>query len=481
MISKFSLKKIPLLLGGAGLTTLSLTSAAADWIIAPAVTLEQNYTDNAFLTQDDTENESITVLRPSISIYREGARASVDLNYAPEYRRYWEETEDDELIHFLRGDGSVELLEQHLFLDGWVTADLTNITSTARTGIGGLTGRDDSTEVYTGGMSPYFKSRLGKVALFEARYTLDTVNYAEDEQDDNVGQRADLILGSGTAFSNQVWEVSAMHSQVDYDDLDEDNEVSQFRAELAQQLGRQWALAFTAGYEEYKLALNEDEDGSLWSVGVIYTPNPRTRLAIGGGERPFGDDYYLDFSHRSRRTIWTANYERDYTSARDELVRPTLFQRQDAFGNLVRDAVLENPPVAEREGSSPAISAEFYEVERFATSFVLNTGRTALNLGGSHIERDYVDPQDDTKDLNLSAGVTREISTRTSAYVRISWTDHEQIVLEYKEWLTSLGGSYQLGINTSLGLRLAHLERDAEIDALSYDENSATLYITATF
>jgi len=481
MTPTLTLKKLPALLSGLGLSTLTLTAAASDWTVSPAVTVEQTYTDNAQLTNDNQENESITVLRPSVSIFREGARARVDINYAPEYRYYWEDTEDDELINFLRADGSTELMEDHLFLDGWATADLTNITSRGRTGLGGLTGRADNTEVYTAGISPYFKSRLGgNVSLFEARYTLDSVSYSETGLDDSVGQRADLVFGSGTAFVNQVWEVSAWQSRVDYDSLDEDNEVSQFRGEFAQQLSYQWALAFAAGYEDFNLAVNDDIDGSLWSVGVIYTPNPRTRLAVGGGERAFGDDYYLDFSHLSRRTVWTASYQRDYTSARDELLHPTLFERQDVFGNLVRNPVLENPPALDREGA-PGISPDFYELERFVTTFTFVTDRTALTLSGSRIDRNYDLEVDDTRDLNLAARVARDLSARTNAYLRLSWSDHEEQLLNYEQWVTALGGSYQLGTNTTLGLRLAHLERDAETEVDSYDENTATLFFTATF
>lgn len=480
MTSMFKMNRFTSLLCGLGVSTLSLTAPAADWIIAPAITLEQNYTDNALLTQDNKENESITVVRPSLSIYREGARANVDFNYAPEYRKYWEDTEDDELINFLRANGNVELLEQHLFLDGWATADLTNITSTARTGIGGLTGRNDNTEVYTAGFSPYFKANLGKISLFEARYTLDSVNYSEDGLDDSVGQRADLVLGSGPAFNNQVWEVSAAYNQTDYDNQTEDNKFSQFRAEFAQQLTRQLALAFAAGYEEYKLALNPDIDDSLWSVGLIYTPNSRTRLSLGGGERAFGDDYYLDFSHRSRRTVWTASYERDYTSARDEMLRPSLFQRQDAFGNLVRDAVLEHPPEVER-GGAPAVSAEFYELERFTTDFVFETDRTSFHLGGGRTERIYMDILDNTRDVFFRGGLTRAISQRTSGYLEFTGSDHKEVAINYKQWVSALGGSYQIGESIILGARLAHLKRDAEIETNSYAENTFSLRLSATF
>jgi uncharacterized protein (PEP-CTERM system associated) len=480
MIATSNLNQIVYLLSGVALSTLSLTAAAGDWIISPAVSLEQSYSDNAKLTSDDEESESITILRPSISAYREGARASVDFNYAPEYRYYWDDTEDDELVNFLRAEGNVELLEDHVFLDGWGTADLTTITSTAGSGINGVTGLDDTTEVYSAGISPYFKTRMGNISVFEARYSLDTIRYDDDELEESDGQRVDLALGSGTAFSNQVWEVTAYHNQVDYEDQDEDNKVKQIRAEFAQQLSRQWALAFAAGHEDYDLVLNEDFDGSLWSVGIIYTPNTRTRLAMGGGERAFGDDYYLDFSHMSRRTVWTASYSRDFASARDELMHPTLFQRQDAFGNLVRDAVLEAPPSVDRTGG-PTISAEYYELETFSTSFTFATSRTQFVLSASRTERDYALVINDTEDVSGGFSVSRDLSPKSSANFNLTWTDHQEEALDYDEWIAALGGSYQLGTRTYLAARLARLERESDIDRENYTENTFAITLTATF
>jgi uncharacterized protein (PEP-CTERM system associated) len=474
------MKILPLLLGGLGLTNLLQTASAADWIISPAITVEQTYTDNALLTNDNEEQENITRIRPSISLYREGARAKVDINYAPEYRHYWEDTQDDELVHFLRAEGNTELLENHLFLDGWGTADMTSISSTGRNGIDGATGRSDTTEVYTAGLSPYFTAHLGNFSTFEARYTADMVNYTENGLDDNTGQQVDLVLGSGSAFSNQVWELSAMQSVVDYDSLKDDNEVKQVRAELAQQLTSQWALAFAVGHEEYNLAITPDSDGTLWSVGVIYTPNPRTRLALGGGERSFGDDYYLDFSHRSQLSVWTASYKRDYISARNEVMRPSLFQRQDAFGNLVRDAVLNNPSIPQRNGS-PTLNADYYQIERFDTSFTLASGRTALTLQAGHSERIYDIALNDTRDWDGAINLRREISQRTSGFIRLGWKDHKEDALDYDQWLTSLGGNYQIGSASTLGVTLAHLNRNADIDINSYTENRFSIYFSSTF
>lgn len=476
----FKMKKLPRFMMAFGLAGLAAKVSAADWIIAPAITVEQVYTDNALLSPGNKESESITRLRPSLSVYREGGRASLDFNYAPEYRRYWQETEDDEVVHFMRADGKLELAEERFFLDGWASADLTNITSRARTGIDGLTGREDTTEVYSVGVSPYFTAHMGNFSTFEARYTADAINYTQAGVDDSKGQRLELVLGSGTYFSSQVWEVSAMQSVVDYDNLDEDNEARLVRAEYIQQLTRLWALAFAAGYEDYQLAVNEDIDGSLWSVGIVFTPNPRTRLALGGGERAFGNDYYLDFQHRSQRTLWTASYHRDYTSARDELVRPNLFQRQDAFGNLVRDPILESPPGTNRS-AGPALSAEYYEMERFETGFALTSGRTTLSLGAGRTARTYENSVEDTRDLDASVRVSRDLSQKLSAFFGLSWRDHEEDLLAYEQRLASLGGDYRVGNVTTLGLRVDHLKRDADVDADSFEENRCSLSLSTAF
>jgi uncharacterized protein (PEP-CTERM system associated) len=474
----YQMKKISIFMGGLGLGLSPVWTHAADWVISPAITLEQTYTDNAFLSETNEESESITRVSPSLSAYREGGRARVDFNYAPEYRYYWEDTEENEVVHFLRADGNVEVMEGYVFLDGWASADLASIQSSARTGLGGLSGSSDYTEVYTAGLSPYFKTRLGTFSIFEARYTADAIYY--DEGDDNLGQQVDLVLGSGTSFSNQIWEIAAKQSQVDYDSLDEDNEIRQVQAEFVQSLTRQWAVSFVAGYEEFKLALSPDVDDTLWSVGIVYTPSPRTRIAIGGGERAFGDDYYFDFSHRSRLTIWTAGYERDFISAREELLQPRLFQRQDAFGNFIRNPVLENPVTAERWDTS-TISADFFVVERASTSFTIDTGRSNFNLAARNTERDYENPALDSVDLRVSAGFSRDFSRFLSGYIDISWLDHEEEALHYEESMVSVGGSYLLGVSTNLGLTLAHLERDAEEALQSYTENQARIFLTHSF
>ncbi|MET0070283.1 MAG: TIGR03016 family PEP-CTERM system-associated outer membrane protein [Candidatus Thiodiazotropha sp.] len=460
---------------GMGLSSVTSTIFAADWVISPSVGLQHIYTDNALLTNEDPATDNITVLRPTLSLLKEGGRATLDFNYAPEYRHYWDETHDNEAVHFLRGDGNIELAENHLFLDGWVRADRTNITSSGRSSTRGLTGAVDDTDYYTVGLSPYFTAKLGDFSVVEARLIGDKVKYSEDIDNDSTGKRAELAFGNGSMFTSQIWEVLFQQSNVDYENQDDDNEIRIFRAELIQQLTAQWALAFSAGYEEYELVLSEDRDDSTWSLGAIYTPTSRTRIAVGGGERSFGDDYYFDFSHRTGKTVWTATYEQDFISARDELGAQPLFERLDAFGNLVRDPILESTTVLVRSGYSPTLNEDYYETERFSAQFVYQTLRSSLTLRASHLERNYDRSESDTKDTSLALIMSRRLTRMTTGYIHLTGNDHEENNLVYDQWSAMLGAAYQFSADSRIDFNINRLERDAEREADSYTENSASI------
>jgi uncharacterized protein (PEP-CTERM system associated) len=247
------------------------------------------------------------------------------------------------------------------------------------------------------------------------------------------------------------------------------------------QLNRKWALAGTLGYEDLELAVNSDQEGDIWNLGFLFTPTTRTRLGVGVGERFFGTDYYLDFSHRGKRVVWSAIYGRDVLSARDEVQESGLFARQDEFGNLIRDPVLNSPVNTVRTGAS--LTEEYYLQERFETSFSLATERNRLTLTAAYIKRDYEQgsPTQDSVDRKLSASVSRTLRQFLTGFARLSWNDHEQEPNDYQEWIATLGGSYRLGQHTTLNLNLSHLDRDASVDSGSYKENRASLGLQANW
>jgi uncharacterized protein (PEP-CTERM system associated) len=305
------------------------------------------------------------------------------------------------------------------------------------------------------------------------------VEYEEQNEIDSSSQKIDLVVGSGSYTTAQAWELSASHTREDFSGP-QDNKVSIFRGEFIQQITRRWALAFAAGYEDFDLANEEDVDGELWSLGIVFTPTNRTRFSIGGGERAFGDDYYVDFEHQASKSVWQLNYKREYISARDEVAYDSLFQRQDEFGNLVRDPVLDSPPSVSVVGIS-TLSAEYYETDRVNASYTFRTLRTLIQLRAGFIKRDYSVDSQDTEDTSASLSLNRVISRRFRGLTQFLWVDHEQDLNVYDEWSAVLGLVYTLGANTSLSLGYTHLERDGETELTSFEENRVTIGLVSSF
>lgn len=481
------------LLAAFSLLSVPFASGASEWIISPAVSLDVIHTDNALLSTDEKkQDETVTRVKPSISIYREGGRGKLDFNYSPEYRYYAKDTRSNETVHHMRASGDMELVENQLFVDAWGTADQTRLSS-SRSSPDGLTGPTENVDYYSLGVSPYYTVHFGNTSVLEARYSADTVQYKLDDDQVNQANQADqddqseadstaqtvnLVFGSGTYSVAQVWELSGSHTIEDFSGAKDSNKISRFRGEFLQQITRRWGLSFAAGYEDFQLIEGEDEDGSLWSVGVVFTPTNHTRLAVGGGKRAFGDDYFVDFKHKSDRMVMTLTYNRDYISARDEVRKPTLFQRQDEFGNLVRDAVLDNPPPVTVNGVS-TLSAEYYESKRVNASLVYMTQRTRAEVQAGLINRDYQiagvnSNAQDSRDLNTTVALSRSISGRLRATSRFFWTDHELVnnkEQNYKEWTASLGIGYQLSHDATVSTGFYHLDRKAKLDLNNHKEN----------
>ena len=317
--------------------------------------------------------------------------------------------------------------------------------------------------------------RLGRFADIHASYTLNRVEYSEEEQASSTGHRANLLISNDHAVERIAWGLGLEQSRVDYEDRDEEDKISRAIADLIYKLDRRWALTASVGYEDYELALREDESGEIWNLGFVLTPSARTRLAAGFGERTYGDDQYLNFSHRTQRTVWTADYRQSFVSARDEVIRPSIYDRYDAFDNLIEDPVSTNPVQEARSG--PTLSEDYYLLKDFNARLLWQSIRTSLSLDANFTEREYeasLSIRDSSK-LQISAQATRYLKANLSGMLGLKWTDYEEDLSDYEQWSASIGGSYQMGPKTSVRLKLSRLERDGTLAADSYTENRATL------
>jgi uncharacterized protein (PEP-CTERM system associated) len=478
-------------------TLLVSSGVSAEWTVTPGVTLEQVFSDNALLVpeSEDPEDESITIVQPHLSILHEGPRFDLSLNYAPEYREYNQETKEDEWVQFMELDQETALVKDHLFLELGASIDERTISDANRTGLDGLTGSQELTQVYRTEIRPRYTDFLGRSVQFELAYGVNRVWYSEDEDedttarlDDSLEHRADFTIGSSPFVTSALtWNIALQHRRLEYEDRDEEDEINRGVGQLNYRLSRQWTLTSRFGYEEFVLSEQADRDGEIWNLGFIYTPTSRTRLEARGGEKATGEDYFMDFSHRWRRALWTASYESEFISPRNELGRSTVFTSEDAFGEPVDDPA-SDPSVGEQD-SGPTIDRDNYLMTTFQTSLAVETGRTTSTISGFYREREYDSdlPAEDNRMTTITGEISRRLRPSTRAFIRLRHEDFQEERpaddedFEYQRWVYALGGTYETPFQASITLLLQQLDQSSNDDNDEFEENRATLRLDKTW
>jgi uncharacterized protein (PEP-CTERM system associated) len=167
--------------------------------------------------------------------------------------------------------------------------------------------------------------------------------------------------------------------------VEQDTKIETGSASVRRMITYSLALTAQVGYDYYKRGvLVPASEGWGWSAGFDWTPSPRTRLSVSGGERFYGDYYSLDFTHRTRLTAWSASYSQTVTTTRSEFFVPattstagyldTLFSSQ--FPDPVaRQKAVEN--FIARTGLPPTLSSpvNFFTSQLFlAKKWQVSTG-----------------------------------------------------------------------------------------------------------
>jgi uncharacterized protein (PEP-CTERM system associated) len=296
---------------------------AAEWDIVPALTVRGTYTDNFALEPDVLkQTEWVTQVIPEITMNAVGSGLKFNLYYAPEITRYARDQEDDTTFQRGSATGTAELADDLFFIDAGASVDQYNVSLFGPLTDGNANATNNRATVGTFFASPYLVHRFGSAAQIHARYTYSIWNSDDQSQFNNSANAIDLGLASGSSFRVLNWSLTYEKASVDYEtqsDLDSELALATVRRPVAPTL----ALLGQVGDENYERVISgtptgEADGGSRWGVGLEWVPSPRSRLAAAGGERFFGDAYFLDLSYRTRLLLLTAGYTQDVTTSRTE-------------------------------------------------------------------------------------------------------------------------------------------------------------------
>ncbi len=170
------------------------------WIITPAVTATQSFTDNVLSTPTDRKADTYTTLSPSISISGQSARLQGLFNYSPQAILYANTTSQDQILENLFSNGTLTAIPNLLFFDG--SASISNSSRFGNQGFNSATQVPTTqavqTTAYTG--SPYVQLHFGDWGSAEARYAFSQTVFSG-----NTGATTDTTTGQNLgAIANSM-------------------------------------------------------------------------------------------------------------------------------------------------------------------------------------------------------------------------------------------------------------------------------------
>ena len=321
-----------------GLAASGASQARLD--ISAGVTPQVIYTDNLCLSADDEESEVYGEIQPNLGISNGGGgsrfnfdlTASVDANTLTS-----SDFEDkcggnggnignrdrDDFFPTLNATANAILVEQWLFIDAGITASQNEVNSFRSGGNDRADRTGNTNTTYRYSVSPYVSRRFKNVANLLLKYTYDDQYNTKDVVGDSAQERWALTLGSGPVFSPLTWSLQGNYSKTEYSDTpgrptENDSELKSAQLNLGYQINRRWQVNGFYGDEWNDfVSSNDDIDGSFWDVGVRWTPNPRTSVEVGTGDRFFGNTPRVSISHRHKRSNFSADYAKTLTYSRD--------------------------------------------------------------------------------------------------------------------------------------------------------------------
>jgi uncharacterized protein (PEP-CTERM system associated) len=306
---------------------LASPTPAVKWELVPTLSLEEHYTDNVSLAPDGANrSEWATIATPGFNLNVTGRDWALIGSYGAQ-GIYRANSGTSEVNHqaSLNSIGSIELYPQLLYLETRGGVSQQNFSTLAQQSADNVNTAGNRATVRSLVVSPFLRHSFGTDARAEARYTYSSVDSGAGALSDSAANRIDLRLVSGAAYKLMTWSAEYSKEVIDYTSTNNRSNTSEkFGITVRRLITPTFGLLGTVGYEEHDYAtIGEAPKGAAWSVGVSWTPTPRTNLVATAGKRYFGDTYALDFSHRMRAMVFSAKYSEDVTTTRQQLILPS--------------------------------------------------------------------------------------------------------------------------------------------------------------
>lgn len=473
---------------------------AGEWRIAPNVGLTENYSDNINAAPSgQEESEFITILSSGLSATGRGRRINLSANYNLQKSIFLENSDRNDVTHFLSGNVQTEIIKESFFVDAFAS-----MSPTVASNFGRITNRNfvnvggNRADVISYGVTPRAVHHFGSWATATAATTFSDTSVSN--QDGSGGDLAGsgnnneftASLNSGRRFTRFNWGVNYNQRSFDANNFDtnNNNQESTLRSTTfngGYRISRLLRINGSVGNESNEFVGNRNRNnGATWSIGATLNPTPRTFLSGSYGHRSFGATKNFSFSHRLRRASIRGSYVEELSTTAEILQRQQqqLFQNFDVFGNPLTTPLnpleLTNPLL---RNTNLSLTNDVFISRRFSADIGYQYRLNSFSLSVFRSEQESVRIQTVEEVIGTNFSWSRPLGKRLSSALNVSQQDRsgdaQQEATQALFITPSL--SYALGPQVSTRLSYSYAENTSDRETNNYQENSVFGTITYAF
>lgn len=278
---------------------------SAEWTVTPALSSRASYSDNLLLAPPgQARGEWTSELSPGIAVTARGPRLTLQLDYTLQQIDY--SREPDRRNQQLDAATHATLVDDWLYLDARAAITQQNISAFGPqlSAPNQITGNSDT--VHSSTIAPLLRHYFRGLATLQLRYADDKVGSGRllsvRSRDSNVELTGD---NGGRGWN---WDLSADRQDTDDAAL---APVTLTNGALTLSFPVNSALAYiaVAGAEKNDYhSVGANPQGRYWSLGLNWTPSPRTSVALSVGHHYYGNTQNLNAQYRLRAMFWQLSY-----------------------------------------------------------------------------------------------------------------------------------------------------------------------------
>jgi uncharacterized protein (PEP-CTERM system associated) len=301
--------------------------SAANWTVTPVLQWEETWSDNIAQAAPGLErSELVTQLNPGLRVSGQGGRLKADVGAAWQIMTYAHGTSGNRVVPSLNGSGTLEVLENRLFVDG-----LASISQQAVSPFGAQltqaanTSSNNST-VSSFSLAPRIKGAIGFDLSYDLSYRISQTSTSSSP---GLTQATGTNGGTSGWAGGMRWRNTAHLFNLGFDLSTISTSYSSSQASSNSRIARVTGyfnpdaqMSFSANVgKEFSDASSSSGASATYGIGLNWQPDPRTSLVGQHNIHYFGPSDSFSLSHRFRRAALNVVYSQDRTDSQNLLLQ----------------------------------------------------------------------------------------------------------------------------------------------------------------